>query len=122
MRRFTTLEAFQRHSIVFNILQKGTRPLTEEIKDLFADNGIPFEVDTNRGLDHGAWVVLRMLYPNGDIPVISMSVNQHLTPEQQYQIGKSLSGLSEKDILIIGSGGTVHNLRIVGWGERWKRK
>ena len=61
-----------------------------------------------------------MLYPNGDVPVISMSVNQHLTPEQQYQIGKSLSALREKDVLIIGSGGTVHNLRIVGWEKDGK--
>jgi 4,5-DOPA dioxygenase extradiol len=99
---------------------KGDKAITEEIKGLFADNGVPFEVDTSRGLDHGAWVVLRMLYPNGDVPVISMSVNQHLTPEQQYQIGKSLSGLREKDVLIIGSGGTVHNLRIVGWEKDGK--
>src|SRR3954465_13550397 len=99
---------------------KGNKDITEEIKELFSKQGIPFEVDTNRGLDHGAWVVLRMLYPNADIPVISMSVNQHLTPEQQYQIGKSLSLLREQDILIIGSGGTVHNLRAVNWDKDGK--
>ena len=99
---------------------KGDKDLTEEIKDLLGKQGVPFDVDTNRGLDHGAWVVLRMLYPDADIPVISMSVNQHLTPEQQYQIGKSLSSLREQDILIIGSGGTVHNLRVVGWDKDGK--
>jgi 4,5-DOPA dioxygenase extradiol len=99
---------------------KGNKEITEEIKELFSKQGIPFEVDTGRGLDHGAWIVLRMLYPNADIPVISMSVNQHLTPEQQYQIGRSLSSLREKDILIIGSGGTVHNLRAVGWEKDGK--
>lgn len=99
---------------------KGNKDVTEEIKALFSKQGIPFDVDTIRGLDHGAWVVLRMLYPNADIPVISMSVNQHLTPEQQYQIGKSLSLLREQDILIIGSGGTVHNLRAVNWGKDGK--
>jgi 4,5-DOPA dioxygenase extradiol len=99
---------------------KGDKGITEEIKGLFAENGIPFEVDTNRGLDHGAWVVLRMLYPHADVPVISMSVNQRLKPEQQYQIGKSLSVLREKDVMIIGSGGTVHNLRIVGWEKDGK--
>jgi 4,5-DOPA dioxygenase extradiol len=98
----------------------GDKDLTEEIKDLLGKQGIPFEVDTKRGLDHGAWVVLRMLYPNADIPVISMSVNQQLTPQQQYEIGKSLSALREKDILIIGSGGTVHNLRAVNWGKDGK--
>ncbi len=94
---------------------KGAKDITEEIKELFTKEGIPFEVNTSRGLDHGAWVVLRMLYPNADIPVVSMSVNQHLTPAEQYKIGRSLSTLREQDVLIIGSGGTVHNLRAVGW-------
>lgn len=99
---------------------KGDHALTEEIKALFAKNNIPFEVDETRGLDHGAWIVLKMLYPNADVPVISMSVNQQLTPQQQYEIGKSLSSLREKDVLIIGSGGTVHNLRAVGWHKDGK--
>jgi 4,5-DOPA dioxygenase extradiol len=90
---------------------KGSKEISKEIEELFTKNGVQFEVDTNRGLDHGAWVVLRMLYPEADIPVISMSVNQRLTPEEQYKIGKSLSMLREKNIVIIGSGGTVHNLR-----------
>lgn len=90
---------------------KGSEAITQEITELFAKQEVAFEVDTARGLDHGAWIVLRMLYPNADIPVISMSVNPRLTPEEQYKIGKSLSSLREKDILIIASGGTVHNLR-----------
>ncbi|QED47782.1 dioxygenase family protein [Cytobacillus dafuensis] len=90
---------------------RGDSEIAKEIKELFTMHGIPFEVETNRGLDHGAWVVLRMLYPNADIPVISMSVDPNLKPEEQYKIGQSLSELREKDILIIGSGGTVHNLR-----------
>jgi 4,5-DOPA dioxygenase extradiol len=89
---------------------KGNETITKEITELFTKQGVPFEVDTSRGLDHGAWVVLRMMYPDADIPVISMSVNPSLTPEEQYQIGRSLSSLREKDILIIASGGTVHNL------------
>ncbi len=96
---------------------KGQGELSKEIQDLFAEQGIPFEVETKRGLDHGAWVVLRKLYPNADIPVISMSVNPQLSPEEQYKIGKSLAGLREKDVLIIGSGGTVHNLRAVNWSK-----
>ncbi|WP_227935441.1 dioxygenase family protein [Alkalihalobacillus deserti] len=96
---------------------KGNETVTKEIVELFTTEGVPFEVDKTRGLDHGAWVVLKMLYPSADIPVISMSVNPHLTPEEQYKIGKSLSQFREKDILIIGSGGTVHNLGVLRMGS-----
>jgi 4,5-DOPA dioxygenase extradiol len=96
---------------------KGYEEITKEIQNLFKEQGVSFEVDTQRGLDHGAWVVLRLLYPNADIPVISMSVNPHLSPEEQYKVGKSLSELREKDVLIIGSGGTVHNLRALNWAK-----
>ncbi|MBU8878478.1 dioxygenase [Bacillus sp. FJAT-29790] len=96
---------------------KGNNDVSKEIEELFTKQGISFDVETKRGLDHGAWVVLRLLYPNADIPVISMSVNPNLSPEEQYKIGKALSELREKDILIIGSGGTVHNLRALKMGE-----
>ncbi|WP_079507541.1 dioxygenase family protein [Mesobacillus jeotgali] len=89
---------------------KGNGTIAKEITELLTEQGVPFEVDSTRGLDHGAWVVLRLMYPDADIPVISMSVNPSLTPEEQYQIGRSLSTLREKDVLIIASGGTVHNL------------
>lgn len=99
---------------------KGDTPFVHEIKALLAKQNIPFEVDTNRGLDHGAWVVLSMLYPDADIPVISMSVAPNLAPEEQYKIGKSLAELRAHDVLIIASGGTVHNLRAVRFGEETK--
>ncbi|OIK11335.1 dioxygenase [Bacillus sp. MUM 116] len=96
---------------------KGQLETAKEIEELFTQNGVPFQIETTRGLDHGSWVVLRLLYPNADIPVIAMSVNPNLTPEEQYKIGQSLAALREKDILIIGSGGTVHNLRAVKWAD-----
>lgn len=96
---------------------RGDATVTKEIEEQFTKNGISYQNDTTRGLDHGAWVVLRLLYPNADIPVISMSVNPNLSPEEQYKIGKSLSELREKDILIIASGGTVHNLRALKWAD-----
>lgn len=96
---------------------RGNHEIAREIEELFTENDIPFHNETTRGLDHGAWIVLRLLYPNADIPVISMSVNPNLTPEEQYKIGKALSVLRAKDILIIASGGTVHNLRAVKWAD-----
>ncbi|MCL6572943.1 MAG: dioxygenase [Bacillus sp. (in: Bacteria)] len=96
---------------------QGYHDVSLEIMNLFKVNDVPFEIETKRGLDHGAWVVLRLLYPNADIPIISMSVNPNLKPEEQYKVGKSLSALRANDILIIGSGGTVHNLRVLNWAD-----
>lgn len=94
---------------------KGAPLIAQQIENLFTESSIPFEVETSRGLDHGAWVVLRLLYPNADVPVISMSVNPRLSPEQQYKIGQSIAALRAQDILVIASGGTVHNLRALQW-------
>ncbi|MFH7819082.1 DODA-type extradiol aromatic ring-opening family dioxygenase [Neobacillus thermocopriae] len=96
---------------------KCNHDVSKEIIDLLTANGIPFSVETKRGLDHGSWVVLRLLYPYADIPVIAMSVNPILTPQEQYKIGKSLSVLRDKDILIIASGGTSHNLMALNWAD-----
>ncbi|MEC0240595.1 class III extradiol ring-cleavage dioxygenase [Paenibacillus dokdonensis] len=93
----------------------GDRSLSEQIQALFTKDGIPSKLDEARGLDHGAWAVLKLIYPDADIPVVALSVNRYLTNEQQYEIGKALSELREQDVLIIGSGGTVHNLRSVNW-------
>ncbi|WKB34790.1 class III extradiol ring-cleavage dioxygenase [Terrilactibacillus sp. S3-3] len=92
---------------------KGAPAVAKEIEERFEQSGIRYEIDTNRGLDHGAWVVLRLLYPDADIPVVSMSVNPAVSLEQQYRIGKALASLRKNDILIIGSGGTSHNLHAV---------
>lgn len=94
---------------------EGDRALSEQIQSLFSKHGIQSALDEERGLDHGAWAVLKLLYPDADIPVVALSVNRYLTNEQQYQVGKALSELREQDILIIGSGGTVHNLRKLNW-------
>jgi 4,5-DOPA dioxygenase extradiol len=94
---------------------KGELTLSSQIQSLFTQHGIESRLDEVRGLDHGAWAVLKLLYPGADIPVVALSVNRNLSNEQQYQIGKALSELREQDVLIIGSGGTVHNLRRLNW-------
>ncbi|SFJ43717.1 DODA-type extradiol aromatic ring-opening family dioxygenase [Thermoflavimicrobium dichotomicum] len=94
---------------------KGDVELAEEIADLYAKNGISCQIDDKRGIDHGAWVVLHLIYPAADIPVVAMSVNPTLSPEEQYEIGKILAPLKERDVLIMGSGGTVHNLSTLDW-------
>jgi 4,5-DOPA dioxygenase extradiol len=94
---------------------KGDLPLSLEIQRLFQDEGIECVLDDKRGLDHGSWAPLHILYPHRDIPVVQLSVNPRLTAEEHYRIGKALEPLREQDILILGSGGTVHNLRRLDW-------
>lgn len=96
---------------------KGDHALAGEIVDLFAEKGIDTVVDTTRGLDHGAWAVLKLVYPEADIPVVALSVNRNLTAKEQYETGKILAGLKEQDVMIIASGGAVHNLRRVNWNS-----
>jgi 4,5-DOPA dioxygenase extradiol len=102
---------------------KGERSISDQIQALFTKQGIPSELNEVRGLDHGAWGVLKLIYPDADIPVINLSVNRNLTNEQQYEIGRALAELREQDVLVIGSGGTVHNLRSVKWNveatDKW---
>ena len=71
------------------------------------------ELDHHWGLDHGAWSVIKHLYPKADIPVIQLSIDYSKTTEYHFQLAQQLSRLREKGILIIGSGNIIHNLRLV---------
>lgn len=92
----------------------GDPELSREIGTIFKNNNLPFLMSSGRGLDHGAWVVLRAMFPNGDVPVVALSVDSRRSPEEQYVIGRMISGLREQNVLVIGSGGLVHNLRLLG--------
>lgn len=73
--------------------------------------------DSKWGLDHGAWSVIKHLYPDADVPVIEMSLDHYQAPQFHYELAGELSPLREKGILIIGSGNMVHNLRMVAWDK-----
>lgn len=96
---------------------KGSTKVASMVEDRFNSHGISFNRDVKRGLDHGSWVVLRLLYPDADIPVIQVSVNPYLIPKEQFKIGEALRSLGSEDILVIGSGGTSHNLGMIKWGQ-----
>jgi 4,5-DOPA dioxygenase extradiol len=72
-------------------------------------------LDEHWGLDHGAWSVIKHLYPDADVPVIQMSLDQHQAPRYHYELAAALRSLREKGVLIIGSGNMVHNLGMVAW-------
>lgn len=109
------------YEVKYNV--KGNPELAVKIKEIFKGNGIESRVDEKRGLDHGAWSVLKLMYPDGKIPVVHMSVNPFLSNKEQYDIGKALQKLKNEGVLIIGSGGTVHNLLALNFyskkDEKW---
>jgi 4,5-DOPA dioxygenase extradiol len=72
---------------------------------------LPVAQDARRGLDHGAWIPLRQMFPDADVPVVPLSVQSHLGPEHAYRVGQALAGLAKQGILLLASGNITHNLR-----------
>jgi 4,5-DOPA dioxygenase extradiol len=87
----------------------GTKSIQFAI-DLIAKAGWSVTTTTQWGLDHGAWVPLAYLFPQGDVPVFQISLPAHLSPQQAFDYGCALSGLHEQGVLVIGSGSLTHNL------------
>lgn len=75
----------------------------------------PVGLDHDWGLDHGAWTVVKHMYPEAEIPVLQLSIDNNREPQSHYDLAKELYELRRKGILIIGSGNMVHNLRMLAW-------
>lgn len=74
------------------------------------------DVDDTWGLDHGAWTILKYLYPGADVPVFQVSIDMGRDLAHQLEIGRTLSELRDRGVLILGSGNVVHNLRALRFG------
>jgi len=93
----------------------GSPGLADEVKSLITSATVGS--DFKWGLDHGAWSVIKHLYPDADVPVIEMSLDYYQTPRYHYDLMKELSSLRKRGVLIIGSGNMVHNLGMVAWDK-----
>lgn len=92
---------------------KGDPEFARHIQGLLAPEQV--EINPTRGFDHGAWAVLKYLYPEADIPVVQLSLDRTKSPQWHYELAKKLRPLREQGVLILGSGDIVHNLRAISW-------
>jgi 4,5-DOPA dioxygenase extradiol len=77
----------------------------------------PIKSDTDWGIDHGTWIVLKRMYPDADIPVFQLSIDMSQPSQFHYELGQALTPLREKGVLIMGSGNIVHNLGNISFEE-----
>lgn len=88
----------------------GAPELASRVSDLLEAKGLRTDIDPERGLDHGAWTSLYLMYPEADIPVTQLSIQSRLGPAHHVRLGEALRPLRDEGVLIFASGGATHNL------------
>lgn len=93
----------------------GAPGLAARVGDLLGESGLDTTQHPTRGLDHGAWVPLRIMYPDADIPCTQLSLQTRMGTRYAFAVGQALSALRGENVLILASGGIVHNLGDLDW-------
>jgi 4,5-DOPA dioxygenase extradiol len=94
----------------------GEPELARRIRSRLAPTAVG--LDTRWGLDHGTWSVLCHVFPEANVPVIQLSIDETQPARFHYELGKRLTALRDEGVLIIGSGNLIHNLHAYSWGRR----
>jgi 4,5-DOPA dioxygenase extradiol len=96
----------------------GSPGLAAGIAARLADEGFAASLTRSRMLDHGAWIPLRVLFPKADVPVVQVTMPYPSRPETLLKLGRAMAGLREEGVLVVGSGGIVHNLGKLAWNQK----
>jgi len=102
---------FPEHTYRLTYPAAGSPQLASRVRELLAGAGIPSDSDSQRGLDHGVFVPFKLIYPDADVPMVQLSLNQNLDAATHLQMGRALLPLRDEGVLIVGSGMSYHNLR-----------
>lgn len=95
----------------------GAPALAERVAGLLREAGIDAAIAPDQGLDHGVWVPLVRMYPDATIPVVPLSVDTRRDARFHLDLGQALQPLRDEGVMLIGSGGFVHNLGALEWGD-----
>lgn len=96
----------------------GSPQGAQEVVAALEAAGLPVRTDAQRGLDHGAWVPLRVLFPEAEVPIVPLSIQHHGGPDHAFRVGEALAPLAEQGWLIVATGNITHNLRDWQQAER----
>ncbi|MEO6824416.1 MAG: class III extradiol ring-cleavage dioxygenase [Nitrosospira sp.] len=105
---------FPEHTYHIRYPAPGSPTLAGRIRALLSQSGISSSEDPGRGFDHGTFVPLSLMYPQADVPVVTLSMKSNYNPLEHIDLGKALQPLRDECVLIIGSGLSYHNMRALG--------
>ena len=105
---------FPPHTYQIRYPAPGSPALAARVQALLAEAGIACRVDPDRGLDHGAFVPMHLMYPQADVPLVLLSLKQGYDPALHIRVGQAIAGLRDEGVLIMGSGLTYHDMRGFG--------